>query len=146
MAVVASAHRKGGMRLTTVTTRGELLLLTEDDFVDVPRSIGTVRLPTAFSPNRAEYRKEIARALSGTKLRRVESSDRRRISDGPHAVERDPELRQRMRAAGQTERLERELADLTLRVDGHGQSLARSSTTCSTCSTGAATSTPRRGS
>ncbi len=30
-----------------------------------------------------------------------------------------------MRAAGQVERLERELADLSGRVDGHGQSLAR---------------------
>ena len=57
VAVVASAHRKGGMRLTTVTTRADLLLLTPEDFDDVPRSIGTVRLPTVFSPNRAEYRK-----------------------------------------------------------------------------------------
>jgi ATP-dependent RNA helicase HelY len=125
VAVVASAHRKGGMRLTTVTTRADLLLLTADDFVDVPRSIGTVRLPQVFSPNRAEYRKEVARALSGTKLRRPTATDRRRISDGPHPVESDPDLRQRMRAAGQTERLERELTDLTGRVEGHGQSLAR---------------------
>ena len=48
-----------------------------------------------------------------------------RSSDGAHAVESDPDLRQRMRAAGQTERLERELVDLSSRVDGHGQSLAR---------------------
>ena len=47
------------------------------------------------------------------------------MSDGAHAVESDPDLRQRMRAAGQTERLERELVELTSRVDGHGQSLAR---------------------
>ena len=46
-------------------------------------------------------------------------------SPGAHAVETDPDLRQRMRAAGQVERLERELVDLTGRVDGHNQSLAR---------------------
>jgi ATP-dependent RNA helicase HelY len=126
VAVVASAHRKGGMRLTAVTTRGDLLMLTADDFGDVPRPLGTVRLPNVFSPNRNEYRREVARALQGTKLRPVENGRRSRpVSDGAHPVESDPELRQRMRAAGQTERLERELADLTSRVDGHGQSLAR---------------------
>ncbi|HEU4841971.1 MAG TPA: DEAD/DEAH box helicase, partial [Ilumatobacteraceae bacterium] len=126
VAVVASAHRKGGMRLTTVTTRGDLLLLTAEDFVDVPRPLGTVRLPTVFSPNRNEYRREVARALTGTKLRPADTGRRRRpVSDGAHPIERDPDLRARMRAAGQTERLERELVDLTSRVDGHGQSLAR---------------------
>jgi ATP-dependent RNA helicase HelY len=125
VAVVASAHRKGGMRLTAVTPRADLLQLTADDFVDVPRAIGSVRLPAAYNPNRAEYRKEVARALSGTKLRPSTGSTRRRISDGAHPVESDPDLRQRMRAAGQVERLERELVELTGRVEGHGQSLSR---------------------
>jgi len=79
-----------------------------------------------FSPNRNEYRREVARALNSTKLRPADPGRRRRpISDGAHPVESDPELRARMRAAGHTERLERELVDLTSRVDGHGQSLAR---------------------
>jgi ATP-dependent RNA helicase HelY len=126
VAVVASAHRKGGMRLTTVTTRGDLLLLTADDFVDVPRPVGTLRLPTVHSPNRAEYRREVARALQGTRLRPGDAGRRRRpVSDGAHPVESDPDLRQRMRAAGQAERMERELLDLTSRIAGHGQSLAR---------------------
>ena len=43
---------------------------------------------------------------------------RRRVADGAHPVESDPDLRQRMRAAGQTERLERELVELAGRVDG----------------------------
>ena len=38
VAVVASAHRKGGMRLTTVTKRADLLLLTAGDFDDVPHA------------------------------------------------------------------------------------------------------------
>ena len=42
-----------------------------------------------------------------------------------HPVELDPDLRDRMRAAGQAERLERELADLARRVDGHQGSLGR---------------------
>ena len=68
VAVVASAHRKGGLRLTTVTQRGDLLLLTADDFDDVPRPVGTIRLPAAFSPNRIEYRREVARSLGRAKL------------------------------------------------------------------------------
>ncbi len=125
VAVVASAHRKGGMRLTTVTPRADLLLLTSDDFADVPRPLGTVRLPTVFSPNRPEYRRAVARALSSATLRGTGHALRARLSDGPHPVESDPDLRQRMRAAGQAERLERELTELTGRVHGHSQSLAR---------------------
>ena len=101
-------------------------MLTPEDFVDVPRPIGTVRLPQVFNPNRAEYRKEVARALTGTSLRRADRGQRApAVGAGAHPVESDPELRQRMRAAGQTERLERELVELTSRVDGHSQSLAR---------------------
>jgi ATP-dependent RNA helicase HelY len=113
------------MRLTTVTKRADLLLLTADDFDDVPRSIGTVRLPQVFSPNRAEYRRDVARALNNTRLSVPGRATRRHAPAGPHPVESDPELRQRMRAAGQTERLTRELVELTGRVEGHGQSLAR---------------------
>ena len=68
VAVLASAHRKGGLRLTTVTRRAELLLLTADDFDDVPRPVGTIRLPASFSPNRIEYRREVARSLGRAKL------------------------------------------------------------------------------
>ncbi|MET0146979.1 MAG: DEAD/DEAH box helicase [Ilumatobacteraceae bacterium] len=125
VAVVASAHRKGGMRLTTVTKRADLLLLTADDFDEVPRSIGTVRLPNVFSPNRLEYRRDVARLLGSAKLRPAGSPSGRRESPGAHRVESDPDLRQRMRAAGQTERLERELVELAGRADQHNQSLAR---------------------
>ena len=94
VAVIASAHRKGGMRLTTITKRADLLLLTADDFDDVPRPVGTVRLPTVFNPNRADYRREVARALGNAKLRGAEHRRRRRRDDGDgtHPVESDPEL------------------------------------------------------
>ncbi len=51
------------MRLTTVTKRADLLLLTAEDFDEVPRAVGTIRLPNVFNPNRAEYRRDVARAL-----------------------------------------------------------------------------------
>jgi ATP-dependent RNA helicase HelY len=125
VAVVASAHRKGGLRLTTVTKRGELLLLTADDFDDVPRPVGTIRLPATFSPNRIEYRREVARALGRARLESWPRAAGERTAAGPHPVEADPDLRTRMRAAAQTERLERELIELSGRVEGHNRSLAR---------------------
>jgi ATP-dependent RNA helicase HelY len=125
VAVVASAHRKGGLRLTTVTKRAELLLLTADDFDDVPRPVGTIALPSAFSPNRIEYRREVAKSLGRAKLDAWARPSGPRDSTGPHPVESDPDLRARMRAAGQTERLERELVDLGGRVERHNRSLAR---------------------
>ncbi len=125
VAVVASAHRKGGLRLTTVTKRAELLLLTADDFDDVPQPVGRIPLPSSFSPNRIEYRREVARSLGRAKLDAWARTSGPRDSSGPHPVESDPDLRARMRAAGQAERLERELADLGGRVEGHNRSLAR---------------------
>jgi ATP-dependent RNA helicase HelY len=124
VAVVASAHRKGGMRLTTVTTRGDLLLLTAHDFDDVPRARGSVRLPTTFEPNRTDYRRAVARELGRAKL----SGDARRrgaVAVEPDPLERDPELRHRLRAARQAARFERELVELGQRVEQHNQSLAR---------------------
>ncbi len=125
VAVVASAHRKGGLRLTTVTKRAELLLLTADDFDDVPRPVGTIALPSAFSPNRIEYRREVAKSLGRAKLDAWTLTSGPRDSTGPHPVESDPDLRARMRAAGQAERLERELVELGGRVERHNRSLAR---------------------
>ena len=114
------------MRLTTVTTRADLLLLTADDFADVPRPIGTVRLPTVFSPNRAEYRREVARALGSAKLRagrRGRAADRcptgrTRSSPTPTCASGcGPPARPSASSASSS--------SSTSRVDGHSQSLAR---------------------
>jgi ATP-dependent RNA helicase HelY len=124
VAVAASAHRKTGMRLTTITRQADVLLLTASDFPDVPVAVGAVKLPGAFAPNKADYRKDVARALARVK---TSGGSRRRPEGDPgtHPVERDPDLRARLRAAGQAERLERELAELARRVEGHQDSLAQ---------------------
>ena len=101
---------------TTVTTRGDLLMLTAADFGDAPRPLGTVRLPTVFSPEPQRLPARGRPCPAAHQLRRPSFDGRRRpVSDGAHAVESDPDLRQRMRAAGQTERLDRELVELTSR-------------------------------
>ena len=126
VAVVASAHRKGGMRLTTVTKRADLLLLTADDFDDVPAAArhgppaaGVQPEPRRVPPRRrpGARQREAARRPSG---RAAGAS-----STGAHPVEPDPELRQRMRAAGQPSGSSASSSTSAGRVDGHNQSLAR---------------------
>ncbi len=124
VAVVANAHRKTGMRLTTITRQADVLLLTASDFADPPRPLSRIKLPNAFAPNRAEYRKEVSRFLARAKLAGGSKKARTDAAPDQHPVELDPDLRARMRAAAQAERYERELADLATRVSSHQGSLA----------------------
>jgi ATP-dependent RNA helicase HelY len=133
-AVVASAHRKGGLRLTTITAGGDSIQLTAADFGMPPRRVATVTLPTPYAPNRHDYRREVGRRVTNAKLAPRGPNDGRRpkseqrtfdTRSGMHPVEADPDLRARIRAAGQADRVEREIAELESRVQRHNQSLAR---------------------
>ena len=125
VAVVASAHRKGGMRLTTVTKRGRpaaadrrRLRRRAPRRRHDPPADGVQPEPRRVPPRGRPAARAAPSCAAGDAVERPARS-----SDGPHAVESDPELRQRMRAAGQAERLERELVELSGRVEGHNQSL-----------------------
>ena len=99
--MVASAARKAGMRLTVISEDAESLLVTADDVIGPVEPLGKVRLPGTFQPKDRQYRREVAKRLSQTSLRKVGKDRRRRAGATPsHAVELDPELRHRMRAAG----------------------------------------------
>ena len=69
--VLSSAHRKGGMRLTTLTTRRDLLLLTADDFHEPPTAIGRMELPADFAPNRNDFQRRVATALEQAEVTEV---------------------------------------------------------------------------
>jgi ATP-dependent RNA helicase HelY len=127
--MVASASRKAGMRLTVISQDAEAILVTSEDIPGRVDVVGHIRLPGAFLPKSREYRRDVARRLgratlkqgSGARGKRRPGRDR----SGVHPVEFDPDLRERMRAAGQVERFERELAEIVSRVDGHNRSLGR---------------------
>jgi len=134
VAVVATADRKHGARLTTVTGNARLLLLTADDFTDSPHVLATVRLPAVYEPNSSKYRGQVARALSRARMDTGRRGNRggsvaggrsagHSASETHDPVELDPELRERMRAAGHAERLQRDLDQLLTRIEG--PSLAR---------------------
>jgi ATP-dependent RNA helicase HelY len=127
-AVVATANRKDGPRLTLITKSAKSLYATADDFDDVPRPIGSVVLPAQYAPNRKEYRNDVARRLRKVKLAPAPGSKRTRRDDDRadrHPVTADPDLRAKVAAAGQAERIEREIADLERRVSGKNQSLGQ---------------------
>ena len=122
--MVASASRKAGMRLTVISEDAESLLVTADDVVGPIEPLGKVRLPGSFQPKDRQYRREVAKRLARASLRHG-SRRPHRPRQNVHPVEFDPDLRQRMRAAAQAERLQRELAEIDARVDGHNRSLSR---------------------
>jgi ATP-dependent RNA helicase HelY len=127
-AVVAAANRKAGLRLTVITRSAKSVYLTAEDFDDPPRRIGNVALPNTYAPNRKEYRNDVARRLRSMKTDPAPSTKRRRdrndrLADS-HPVARDPGLRDKLNAAAQADRIQREIADLERRVSGKNTSLA----------------------
>ena len=130
VAVVATAHRKGGLRLTTITPSGHALQLDGADFVSPPQALGSIVLPGAYAPHRNDYRAEVGRRVRRAKLAPRGVNNGIRL-DPPattgvmHPVEDDPDLKQRLRAAGQADRVRRDIADLESRVLHRNATLAQ---------------------
>lgn len=130
IAVLSSAHRKGGMRLTGLTTRRDHVHLTAADFDDPPRAIGHIELPDVYAPNRQDFQREVSTRLeqATTSPRPPRSATAPVVDDAAlhvHPVGDDPDLDERLRLAAQAERIGREVDELRQRVRGRGQSVAR---------------------
>ena len=126
-AVVATANRKGGLRATLITKSAKSIHAMAEDFDEPPFPFGTVALPPHCAPNRKEYRNDVARRLREAKLKPAVSSKRQRpgARADQHPVASDPDLRAKVAAAGQADRIQREIADLERRVSGKNLSLAK---------------------
>jgi ATP-dependent RNA helicase HelY len=137
VAVIASAHRKGGLRLTGITTRRDVVQLAADDFPSPPSAIGQIELPLPLAPNDHGYQRAVAQRLEQATVtppprdrsrgRRDRDADVRRWEGDMwvHPVEDDPDLAERLRAATQADRVAREIDELKLRMGGRSQSIAR---------------------
>jgi ATP-dependent RNA helicase HelY len=130
--LVATANRKGGMRLTLITKAGQDVVVAVDELDDVPAVTGSIQLPGGYAPQRREWRNEVAKRLRQAKLtprKPAKSGAKSRgvtaAAPGVHPVERDPDLRTKLRAAGDADRVGLEIGDLERRVTGKNQSLAR---------------------
>ncbi|MEM1333192.1 MAG: DEAD/DEAH box helicase [Actinomycetota bacterium] len=130
MAVVSTAHRKAGVKLSLVTRGGDLVQVTGDDFDDPPVVVGQVRMPRQFTPGQRRDRDEIARRLRTTDVDADRPSARSRARAqrdralAQHPVLADPRLREKVDAAGRAERVAREIADIEHRVARKHQSLS----------------------
>jgi ATP-dependent RNA helicase HelY len=131
--VIAHAHRKGEVRLTVLTRAAHAVHLTADDFARPPSVLAHLSLPPVFVPNRRADREDLAARLRAARLERSERSERPPDPEGPSdraiastlPVAGDPDLRVRLAAAGQADRIAREVADLEVRVGARTHSLAR---------------------
>ncbi|MEY2974245.1 MAG: hypothetical protein RIR49_665 [Actinomycetota bacterium] len=128
VAVVATASRSGGTKVSAITAAGRLVDLTAADFDRAPDTVGRVELPGAYTPHRREYRAEVGRRVKRARLR-PEGSRRREPSAATHhqvhPVEADPDLRQRLRAAQEADRAEAEARELARQIEDRRGSLAR---------------------
>src|SRR4029078_4045227 len=128
VAVLASAHRKGGMRVTGLTGRRDLVMLTAADFDEPPRAIGKIKLPVDYAPTRHDFQKEVVHRLEVATLAphaRRSRHTQPAPSNGSHPVEDDPESEDRLKAAAQADRVAREVEELRTRVRNRTQSAAR---------------------
>ncbi len=134
-AVAAGANRKAGLRLTVITKSADVVHLFADDFREPPTSVASITLPTPYAPNRKEYRNDVARRLrkatgkgsgkgSGKAMRPNTPATGREMSAEKHPVADDPDVRAKLRFAGEADRTEREIAALEKRVNGKNTSLA----------------------
>ncbi|MFM7686996.1 MAG: hypothetical protein ACKPDI_13885, partial [Actinomycetota bacterium] len=126
VAVLSVAHRKGGVRVTGVTSRGDVIALSASDFFEPPRQMGQVQLPEGYEPGGHRYQQAVAERLGTARI--VSSREGVSWSEderATHPVEDDPELEDRLKAATQAERVARELDELRARMRGRSQSVAR---------------------
>jgi ATP-dependent RNA helicase HelY len=128
VAVVATASRSGGAKVSAVTAAGRLVTLTAADFDRPPDVAGRIELPGAYTPHRREYRAEVGRRVKRARLRPEGARRRGPAATGVsrvHPVESDPDLRQRLRAAQEADRAEAEATELARQIEDRRGSLAR---------------------
>jgi ATP-dependent RNA helicase HelY len=107
-----------------VTASRSVLTLGTADFPIPPKPLARIDLPEPYEPHRSDYQREVARRLVRARLGGGRQP-RRPVPAVDHPVLADPDLTARLKAATAAERIGREVEELTLRVRGRGQTLAR---------------------
>ncbi len=113
LAVIGVSWRRGGRaKVRLVTAGGHDLRWELADLGSPPHTIGRIDLPEPMTPERAEFRADVATLLRRAKVSGGARSERRRRQRGD-----DPRVRLR--------RAEAEVAALERRIDREGTSLTR---------------------
>ncbi len=67
-AIIATATRKSGTRLTVVSASRKVLQLTAPDFLSLPRRCGGIDIPVPYEPTQTEFIREAAKRLIKAKI------------------------------------------------------------------------------
>ncbi|MFM7826961.1 MAG: hypothetical protein ACKO82_05060, partial [Acidimicrobiaceae bacterium] len=122
-AIVATAQRTSGTKLTLITASRALVNLQSGDFDSPPEKVGFIKLPDSYARTSPKFVKEVALRVQRTKVKRklAKSFD---ASGRDHPVASDPELKRRLIAASSADRIESEIALMESRIDKSVQSVS----------------------
>lgn len=122
--VLTSAQRTEGTKVTLLTPRRQVVNVVAADLREPLWTLGHVDLPQPYAPHRPQFQVEAARRLARARLQSARRI-RRPESGGRHPVEDDPDLHERLQAAHQADRVERDLRELRKRAAGQERTVAR---------------------
>jgi ATP-dependent RNA helicase HelY len=125
-AVIATAQRVNGTKLTLVASTKAVLQLQAGDFDTPPIKQGHIVLPESLAFTSPKFIKEVALRVMRTKPNKpnTKSSASKNFTEMSHAVSQDPELRRRLIAAKSADRIDNELAIMEARINKSVQSVS----------------------
>ena len=125
-AVIATAQRVNGTKLTLVASTKAVLQLQAGDFDTPPIKQGHIVLPESLAFTSPKFIKEVALRVMRTKPSKLhaKSSASKNFTELSHSVSQDPELRRRLIAAKSADRIDSELAIMEARINKSVQSVS----------------------
>ena len=122
-AIVATAQRASGTKLTLITSNRAVVNLMLGDFDRVPEKIGFVKLPDSYARTSPRFIKEVALRVQRTKPK-AGSRKNRPFGENDHPVAQDPELKRKLIAAKSADRIGRELKVMQDKIAKSAQSVS----------------------
>lgn len=123
--VLATAHRSGGVKLNVLTTRRATVNLSARDFGQPVVALGHVQLPEPYAPTNPTFQKTVIDRLISMRAEETQWTTPTPGHQAVHPVEDDPDVKARLKAAVQADRLAREVDELRDQVKARGNSVAR---------------------
>lgn len=122
-AIVATAQRANGTKLTLITASRALMNLQSGDFDSPPEKIGFIKLPDSYARTSPKFVKEVALRVQRTKAK-AKLAKGFDASARVHPVADDPELKRRLIAASSADRIDSEIRLMESRIDKSVQSVS----------------------
>jgi len=122
-AVIATAKRASGTKITIVTANRAVLNLQAGDFDTPPQKVGYIKLPEQFPLTSPRFVKEVAQRVQRTKINLGARTSSGRV-ERDHPVTNDPELKRKLIAAKSADRIDSELRSMEDRIEKSVQSVS----------------------